>query len=392
MSDTLTLFATCPRGLEALLAEELAGCGAQDIKPAPGGVGFAGDWRVAYCVNLRSRLATRVLWRQFEADYRNEQDVYDKVLAHPWPQRFDAGRSLMVKVTATRAPLKSLEFVTLRIKDAVCDRFRADAGMRPSVDTRTPDVRVHAYFEANRFSVYLDLSGEPLYKRGLRQEAGLAPLKENLAAGMLKLAGWKPGIALLDPMCGSGTILMEAAQMALNIAPGADRTFGFQKLKGFRLRLWEEMLEAARDEELPAKPQPIYGSELYGKNLKLAQVNVEAAGLARVIQLKQADVLDLSPPAESGILLTNPPYGVRLGDEAELAAFYPKLGDMLKQHFAGWQAHILSADTRLPKLIGLKPQRRTPLYNGALECRLYGFELVSGVLRRGPKEAASAPE
>ena len=392
MSDTLTLFATCPRGLEALLAEELAGCGAQDIKPAPGGVGFAGDWRVAYCVNLRSRLATRVLWRQFEADYRNEQDVYDKVLAHPWPQRFDAGRSLMVKVTATRAPLKSLEFVTLRIKDAVCDRFRADAGMRPSVDTRTPDVRVHAYFEANRFSVYLDLSGEPLYKRGLRQEAGLAPLKENLAAGMLKLAGWKPGIALLDPMCGSGTILMEAAQMALNIAPGADRPFGFQKLKGFRLRLWEEMLEAARDEELPAKPQPIYGSELYGKNLKLAQVNVEAAGLARVIQLKQADVLDLSPPAESGILLTNPPYGVRLGDEAELAAFYPKLGDMLKQRFAGWQAHILSADTRLPKLIGLKPQRRTPLYNGALECRLYGFELVSGVLRRGPKEAASAPE
>ena len=391
MNDLLALFATCPRGLEALLAEELSACGAEALQPAPGGVGFAGDWATAYRANLRSRLATRILWRQFEASYQSEQDVYDKVLAHPWPQRFDAGRSIMVKVTATRAPLKSLEFVTLRIKDAVCDRFRADEGVRPSVDTRTPDVRVHVYFEANRFSAYLDLSGEPLYKRGLRQEAGLAPLKENLAAGMLKLAGWQPGTALLDPMCGSGTILMEAAQMALNIAPGADRAFGFQKLKGFRLRLWEEMLEAARDEELPAKPQLIFGSELYGRNLKLAQVNVEAAGLARVIQLKQADVLDLTPPAEAGILLTNPPYGVRLGDEAELAAFYPKLGDMLKQRFAGWQAHILSADTRLPKLIGLKPQRRTPLYNGALECRLYGFELVAGVLRRGAQEAAEPP-
>jgi putative N6-adenine-specific DNA methylase len=380
------LFAPCPRGLEAPLAAELAELGAGGIEAVAGGVAFGGDMGVVYRANLQSRIATRVLLHLFTVPYRSEEDIYRAAYEFDWPQRFDVGRSIRVYLTAQRCPLKSLDFLTLRIKDAVCDRFRSVVGSRPNVDTRAPEVRIHAFLDATRFTLYLDTSGEPLFKRGARAAAGEAPLKENLAAGILKLTGWKAGTALLDPMCGGGTFLVEAAQIALDIAPGSARSFGFEKLKDFDPALWQGLRAEAGARRKPLVPLPIYGSELYGDTLKLAHANLQAAGLDEAVQLKQANALEISAPAPSGVLVTNPPYGERMGEQHELAEFYPRFGDALKQKFAGWNCYILSADMNLPKLIKLKVSRRTPLYNGALECRLFEYKIVAGSMR-DPKPA-----
>ena len=378
------LFAPCPRGLEDALAAELAGLGASAVRAVAGGVAFAGDTRVLYRANLESRIATRVLLRLFTVAYRSEEDIYRAAYEFDWPQRFDVARSIRVYLTAQRCPLKSLDFLTLRIKDAVCDRFRSAVGSRPNVDTRAPEVRIHAFLDATQFTLYLDTSGEPLFKRGARAAQGEAPLKENLAAGILRLTGWQPGTALLDPMCGGGTFLVEAAQIALDIAPGSERGFGFEKLKSFDAALWQELRAEAGARRKPVVPLPIYGSDLYGDTLKLAHANLCAAGLEQAVQLKQANALELSAPAETGVLVTNPPYGERMGELQELAGFYPKFGDALKQKFTGWNCYILSADMNLPKLIKLQVSRRTPLYNGALECRLFEYRIVAGSMR-GPK-------
>ena len=375
-------FCPCPRGLEEVLGAELVSLGATSLMHVDGGVAFRGDLALCYRVNLGSRIASRVLWQVLRLPYRDEEEVYRLTSRLDWPAMFNVDCTIRVNVSAIGSPLRSLEFVTLRIKDAVCDTFRARVGMRPNVDTTAPAVRIHAFFDAREFTLYLDTSGEPLFKRGLRKTAGAAPLRENLAAGILRLSDWRPGVALLDPMCGSGTLLLEAAEMALGRAPGARRGFAFERLLSFDAALWERVREDARRAELPVAGLEIFGSDLYGASLKLARENLVAAGLDGVVQLKQANMLELSPPEATGVLVTNPPYGVRLGEQQALADLYPKLGDVLKQRFAGWRACIFTADLRLPKLIGLKPSRRIPLYNGALECRLYVFELVAGSLRR----------
>ena len=380
------LFASCPRGLESPLAAELAALGASAVQAVAGGVAFEGDTRVAYRANLESRIATRVLLRLFTASYRNEEDIYRAAYEVDWPRQFDVGRSIRVYLTAQRCPLKSLDFLTLRIKDAVCDRFRSTVGSRPDVDTRAPEVRIHAFLDATQFTLYLDTSGEPLFKRGARAAQGDAPLKENLAAGILTLSGWRPGTALLDPMCGGGTFLAEAAQIALDIAPGSARSFGFEKMKDFDAALWQALRAEAEARRRPLASLPIYGSDLYGDTLKLAQANLRAAGLEQAVQLKQANVLEISAPAATGVLVTNPPYGERMGEQQDLAGFYPKFGDALKQKFAGWNCYILSADMNLPKLIKLQVSKRTPLFNGALECRLFEYRIVAGSMR-GPKPA-----
>ena len=375
-------FAPCPRGLEAALATELSGLGAEQLEAVDGGVGFSGGLSVCYRANLESRIASRILWRLGEWRYRGEEDVYRRAVELPWDELFEPRLTIRVNVSAVASPLRSLEFITLRIKDAVCDRFRADTGIRPSVDTSQPDVRIHAFFDAGRFVLYLDTSGEPLFKRGWRAQGGQAPMRENLAAGLLALSGWQPGVPLLDPMCGSGTVLVEAAMLALAAAPGARRGFAFQRLTGFDALLWASLQEEARSRQLAPHPLAIYGADLYGEQLKLARANLNTAGLGDAVQLKQANILELPAPATSGLILTNPPYGVRLGEQQDLAAFYPRLGDALKARYAGWKVWIFTGDLRLPKLIGLRPARRIPLYNGALECRLYGFEIVAGSARR----------
>ncbi len=376
-------FAPCPRGLETVLAQELAALGGAGIRTADGGVHFEGPFALCYRTNLESRIASRILWRVGSAPYRNEDDIYQAAFALEWPQWFDVGDTIRVNLAAVRCPLKSLDFVTLRIKDAVCDAFRAKCGERPNVDTQAPDVRIHAFLTADQLTLYIDTSGEPLFKRGYRTETGEAPLRENLAAGIVRLSGWTPLEALLDPMCGSGTLLIEAALIALNIAPGARRSFAFEKLKNFDRRQWDRLRLAAKTNESPrGGAQPIYRSDLEGDELKSTRANIAAAGLQGQIQLKQANVLETPAPASSGVIVTNPPYGVRLAEAHELAEFYPKLGDALKQRFSGWRAYIFTGDPQLPKLIRLAASKRTPLYNGALECRLLEYKIMAGSMRR----------
>ena len=388
MSRDAQFFATCPRGLEAVLAQELATLTTANISVVDGGVHFSGAFTLGYAANLHSRVASRVLWRVGRSSYKTEQDLYDAARHLDWPAWFGVERTLRVNVSAIKAPVKSLDFVTLRIKDAVCDAFRARGGQRPSIDTQAPDVRVHAFLTASDITLYLDTSGEPLFKRGYRREAGEAPLRENLAAGMLALSGWTPDQPLLDPMCGSGTILCEAAQIATNRAPGIGRAFGFEKLLNFDVRAWNTLRDTTYAAENNSIKTAIYGSDLRGDALALARANLDELDLDDKVVLKQASVFEMPAPASSGIIVTNPPYGVRMEDRDALAAFYPKLGDALKQRYSGWTAYILSADMQLAKKIGLSASKRTPLFNGALECRLFEYKLVAGSMRR---EKPAAP-
>lgn len=377
-------FAPCPRGLEPLLAEDLAGVEAGNIQIVPGGVGFTGSWETCYRVNLESRIATRVLWRLAGGPYRNETDVYRLAYDIPWPRLFAVDNTIRVYVTAQRSPLKSLEYITLKVKDAVCDRFRDETGSRPSINTKEPDIRIHLFLNEQQATLYLDTSGEPLYQRGHKVAKVEAPLKENLAAGILRLSGWKPGMALFDPMCGSGTFLLEAAQMSLGDAPGLSRDaggFGFQRLKHFDAALWKRLRFEAADNRISVGSLPIWGSDISADAVSRARQNLAHAGYEDLIQLGQADLLQVSPPAPEGVMVTNPPYGERLSDDDYLAQFYPKLGSVLKQRFAGWTCCFLTADERLPKGLGLKPKRKTPLFNGNLECRLYTFPMVAGTAR-----------
>jgi putative N6-adenine-specific DNA methylase len=384
-------FAPCPRGLAPVLADELRALGAAHLEPADAGVSFTGPFDLAYEANLRSRIASRVLWRVARFPYRNEDDIYEAAKVVRWREHFSAERTFKVETNAHRAPVKSLDFITLRVKDAVADHFRTALGRRPSVAPRDPDVRIHVFLDASTCTLYLDTSGEPLFKRGRRDHIGEAPLKKNLAAGILRLADWRPGVALLDPMCGGGTFLSEAAEISLGRAPGRDRAFGFQKLARFNAGAWERVLTLAQREEKPLGPLPIHGSDLYGRSLDAARMNLRDAGLDHVVSLKQVNLLELSAPASSGILVTNPPYGVRLGEKEKLAAFYPKLGDQLKKRFAGWNAFIFSGDPDLARLIRLSPSRKTVLFNGALECRLYEYRMVSGGNRKRGQTPGSDP-
>ncbi|MBF3611955.1 class I SAM-dependent RNA methyltransferase [Burkholderia pseudomallei] len=418
-------FAPCPRGLEAALAAELAQIAARHaIAPydagaqVPGGVHFRGAWAAGMAANLHSRIASRVLLKIAHRPYRNEQDVYALALEQPWERWFASTQTLRVDITAIKSPLKSLEFATLRVKDAICDRLCEKTGARPSIDTAQPDVRVFAFLTAGDCTLYLDTSGEPLFKRGWRLDKGAAPLRENLAAGILRLAGWTPGTPLYDPMCGSGTFVAEAAQIALGVAPGVERRFGFEKLKQYDITAWQTLKVAAMDAKRAARGKRddllIFGSDISGDMLEKARANLERAGVPS-LWLKQIDARNMTPPAAApGVIVTNPPYGERIevrgrgprgdvretgknrgGDEAFRrthadspdSEFFRALGDALKQRFAGWQAFMLSSDRTLPGQLRLRESAKTPLFNGALECRLFRFDLIAGSIRQRPAAA-----
>ncbi len=388
-------FCPCPRGMEAALAEELGEIAQQSTtmrvhNQVPGGVHCSGSMTDAYRINLHSRIASRVLMRMGQRSYNNENDIYDLVLEQPWEDWFGVNHTIRVDVTAVKSPLKSLEFTTLKIKDAVCDRFRDQFNKRPSVNTREPDMRIVGFLDQRNFIIYLDTSGEALFKRGWREETGDAPLRENLAAGMLRVAGWKPGVPLFDPMCGSGTILVEAAQMVQGIPPGARRRFAFEKFAGFEREAWAALKAEIKPNALPRDPT-IFGSDISGDMVAMTRHNLKIAGILFEVPLKQIEAQHVSPPtSEPGILLTNPPYGERIGvrgdstvPQDEMAvSFYSALGTTLKQRFAGWTAFLFTADLQLPKLLRLKESRKTPFFNGALECRLFRFDMVAGFNRR----------
>jgi putative N6-adenine-specific DNA methylase len=344
-------------------------------------VAFKGDIILGWKINLWSRLAIRVLWRVAEGRYRDEDDLYRAALALDWPSWFEVSRTIAVTTVGRNSPLTSLNFASLKIKDAICDRFRGEIGERPSVETHNPDVPLLLYLTDERFSLYLDLTGEPLNRRGYRVEAAAAPLNENLAAGLLKLAGWRPGVPLYDPMMGGGTILLEAGLMALNIAPGLKRHFAFENLKNFDRIEWQRLRKDAEGARRDPELLPIFGSDIDPMMVRAAGLNLKAAGLLDCVRIMEADFLNVDPPTPGGVIVTNPPYGVRLSTD-DMPTFYREIGDNLKQHFPGWTAFMISADPEFPKLIGLSSNRRTPLFNGPLECRFFEYQLVAGSHRK----------
>ncbi|AMR79770.1 THUMP domain-containing class I SAM-dependent RNA methyltransferase [Cupriavidus nantongensis] len=411
---TQAFFAPCPRGLESALAEELREIAAMPGMAAlapfavhqevPGGVNFSGEMAAAYAVNLHSRIASRVLMRVAARGYRHEDDIYTLARGVRWEQWFSPDESLRVDITSHKSPLRSLNFTALRVKDGVCDAMRERMGARPSVDTVSPDVRIYAHLTERDCTLYLDTTGEPLFKRGWRTEKGEAPLKENLAAGILRLAGWVPGQTFrpfYDPMCGSGTFLVEAAQVALGIAPGGSRSFAFEWLKGMDTKAWQKLKSDAQRARMLASADElqVVGSDISTDMLAITRANWERAGLPGEARTKQVDARFVQPPFdEPGLLLMNPPYGERIAvrgqrrvpedeqprDEVEEAAanqFASAFATTLKQHFAGWQAWVFTGDLGFPRRLRLKESRRTPLYNGNIECRLFRFDMVRGANR-----------
>lgn len=383
MDSTIqAFFAPCPRGLEAVLAEELTDLGAAGVKATAGGVAFRGTLALCYRVNLQSRIASRILLRIAEGPYRDEHDVYGAAHAIRWQDWFTPQQRIKVKVSAHRCPLKSLDFVTLRVKDAVCDRFQYARGKRPSVDTHAPDILIAVYLDGAHCTFYLDTSGDPLFKRGWRKSSGEAPIRENLAAGILRLSKWTPDIHLYDPMCGSGTFVVEAALMARRIAPGIGRRFAFEKLLSFDPPTFNNLRAELRAAEIVSRPGLIHAADESAQAITSMKANLTLAGLTEAVTLQQGDALNLPAPAEAGLLVTNPPYGHRMGEVERLKSFYPQFGDHLKKHFCGWTVEIFTADMKLPSLLRLAPSRRVPLFNGAIECRLFEFRMVAGSLRK----------
>ena len=374
---TYSLFVTCLRGLEAPLSQELEQLKCQDIRAVDGGVACKGGMEQVYRINLHSRTASRVLLRLTKSGYRSEQDIYKAAKNIRWTDWFDLEQTFKVKVEGKRAQVKSLDFVGLKIKDAVCDVFRDACSARPSVGKIRPDIRIHAFIDERDIQIFIDTSGEALFKRGYRQDTGEAPMRENLAAGLLLLAGYDGTQPFQDPFCGSGTIVIEAAWIATRRAPGLMRRFGFEKLKNFDAALWKKLQHEAETQIRPA-PAPISGSDNDRYMIRAAVTNAQAAEVDTFIRFEVKDAQDTRPNGEGGILISNPPYGVRLAEVEALQALYPQLGAWLKQHYAGWLAGMFTGDRDMPKFMRLSPKRKIPLYNGNLDCRLFLMDMVKG--------------
>ena len=416
----LNLFLPCAAGVEDYLADEtlhITGLTEADVMKKRGGVWVRGSWRAVQLLNLHGRLAQRVLVELSQTEYRSEQDLYRAASEIAWEIWFTPQQSIKVEVTAQHSPLTSLNFAALKVKDAVCDRFRAKAhGVRPDVNTTWPDVRIYAHLTTDQCTLYIDTSGEPLFKRGWREDKGDAPLKETLAAAMIAASGWAGGDAhgnllpLYDPCCGSGTIAIEAAQIACHIAAGSFRRFAFEKYIPFQAHVWNALREEAADNVVkpePGAPALIYGSDVAFRMVDFAQRNAHRAGVADVIEFRGGDALQRMPPIDAsltggGVMLLNPPYGDRIavagvaGQRSEQVAqqfasreqahtedggaFFVQLASHWKKNFAGWNAWVLTPDLKLPGTMRLKESRRVPLWNGPIECRMFRFDMVAGRL------------
>ena len=389
----------CAAGVEGLLADEvhqLTGLTGNDLLTGRGGVMANASWRDALRLNLHSRLTQRVLIQLSQTFYRSEKDLYDAASAVAWEIWFTTKQTFKIEITAQHSPLTSLNFAALKIKDAVADRFRAKRGERPDVNTQWPDVRIYVHLTTDSCTLYMDTSGEPLFKRGWREDKGDAPLKETLAAAMLAASGWDAHTPLYDPCCGSGTIAIEAAQIACGIAPGILRRFAFEKLLPFQPHVWQALQDDARAQE-HAPTTEIHASDVAFRMVDFTQRNAERAGVGQVVQARGGDALQRMPPCETpGLMLLNPPYGERIaaagvagvssrareiaeGDDG--GEFFSQLASHWKKNYNGWTAWMLTPDLKLPSKMRLKESRRVPMWNGPIECRMFRFDLMKGSVR-----------
>ena len=379
-SEVFQVFAPCPRGLEDALHAELHALGYQGLRKDRAGCHFEADWTGVLKANLYSRLATRILVRVAHAPVRSEDDILALARDTEWERWFGPEQTLRVDTSAIRSPMQSLQYCNLRAKDGICDRLRDREGARPDIDTVRPDARVHLFLDEHSATLYLDTTGESLFKRGWRLDKGEAPLRENLAAGLIALAEWDPERPLMDPFCGSGTILIEAAWIALGVPPGIWRPFGFERLRDHDARHWRDIKDEARSRIATQLDAPLMGFDIDPAAIAAAQANQERAMLSPdTIRYAVADARTVKPSSEPGWMVTNPPYGERMEHDP---AFWAEWAENLKRNYTGWHANIITSDLELPSQLRLKPRRRFPVFNGALDCRMFVFDMVEREYRR----------
>jgi putative N6-adenine-specific DNA methylase len=370
-------FATVARGLEPLAVQELEQLGATSVEPEFCGVSFEGDRELLYRVNLWGRLPFRILVKLAEFRCETGDELYRGVQTIDWRAYLTPEQTLAVTSTGKSEQLNHSHFTSLQVKRAIVDQQQSQCGDRSTVDTEKPDVRINVHIGRDLFcTISLDSSGDSLHRRGYRPAVGAAPLKESLASALIHLSGWQPDQVFLDPLCGSGTLPLEACLRSLHIAPGLFRDrFGFETWPDFDSDLLGKLLSEAEAVEKPQLAAPIFGSDLNPMVVQQAKDNARNCGVMEHVQFSCMDLSQVEAPASSGILLCNPPYGERLGSDQDLGEFYKLLGDVLKQRFKGWTAFVLSGNKELARGIGLKSSQRIPIANGTIACQLMKYEL-----------------
>jgi putative N6-adenine-specific DNA methylase len=373
---THRFFATTFKGLEEVLAGEIAALGGEEVSVGAGSVSFSGNMALCYRANLWLRSANRVVLLLSEFPAPTPAALYEGASGIPWAELFSPDRTIAVDATVRDSGITHSHFAAQKTKDAVVDRFRESAGRRPDVDAKSPEVRIVVRIVRDECAVSLDTSGESLNRRGYRANPSEASLKETLAAGLLLLAGWQGDEPLIDPACGAGTIPIEAALIAGNVAPGSlGRDFGFQRLHGFDRKRWEALLTEAREAARHPVPVRIEGSDIAPAAVAGAMKNAVAAIVHERVLFNARSLRNFDPGEGPGIILSNPPYGVRLPGGEEVEAFYREMGEALKKRCRGWTAYLLSGNSAVTRFLGLKASRKFPVMNGPIDCRLLKYEL-----------------
>lgn len=361
-------------GLAETLLDELKGLGVKNPKQIGPGVEFDSNWEGCYKLNLHVRTATRIVMPILDFPAYNGEDLYHNLLKHDFTKYIETNETLSIEASTVDSAMRDQRYIAMKAKDAIVDQFRDKFGVRPDVQNKNPDLLIFIKVVKNQVHVAIDTSGDSLFKRGYRREVGVAPVKEHLAAGLLRISGWTPDMPVIDPMCGSGTFLIEAALMALNIAPGTLRhEFGFQKMKGYDKEAFEKVVTETLDNEKAELPFKFYGFDKDGDCIKAARINASEAGVADFIEFKKQQVSLFEPPAEKGIIIVNPPYGERLNDE--VVDSYKDLSFALKSRFKGWTCWMLSGHQQAGDIMGLKSARKYQVYNGPIECRFLKYEI-----------------
>jgi putative N6-adenine-specific DNA methylase len=370
----MKFFATCARGLEPVLADELRGLGVYKVQPGKGGVEFHGDLRTLYRANLWLRTAIRILWPIHEAEVLSPDDLYAVVRGIDWSKYLTPEHTLAVDCNVRDSNITHSLYAALRVKDAICDQFIDKVGRRPSVDVETPMVGFNLHIAKNHAVLSLDSSGESLHKRGYRPIQTKAPLNEALAAGLILMTGWRGEAPFIDPLCGGGTLCIEAAWLALNRPPGLTRKrFGFQGWMNYDVGAWTALRDEARRGVKKTLEHPILGSDLRRDALAFSEQNAKAAGIGHLLRFSVQDLREFRPPeGPPGVILCNPPYGERLGEERELVPLYQSLGELIGR-CPGWRVFVFTGNAFLTRRIGVKPVRTVELFNGKIRCRLLEF-------------------
>lgn len=377
VGEMAKFFAMTSRGLVDVLEQELKDMGLHKLERGVSGVYFEGPWAHCYRANLRSRTATRIILPILDFPAYTNEDLYHNIRKHDFTKYIPANGTMAVDATVRDSgAFADQRFVAMKVKDAIVDQFREKHEVRPDVDSKNADLNVIVRASKNAFSVAIDTTGEPLFKRGYRVGVTDAHVKEHLAAGIVLMTGWDKKSPIVDPMCGSGTFLIEAALMALNVSPGTMRKgFAFQRLAGFQRDEWDAEVEAAMSEELEELPFKFYGYDIDRDALKVAKANAVQAGVAELIEFTREPMETLKAPVEKGVMLTDPPYGERMGTQDMLMDTYKDLAHTMKVGFNGWECFVLSGAPELSKAMKLKSERKYPLYNGPIECRLLKYTM-----------------